>query len=651
MIDSSNATENMTIYNTTDGGIKKAIAETDDTLYLNFGVYSGENNTNIIIDKSISIIGNGSSVVIDGKNQKNNYNIFYITNTGNLTLINVTIKNGYASGGGAIYNNGGSLNIDSCEFINNLATPYIIGTVGVLGGGAIYNDKGNVVINKSNFTNNSVNIEDNRATFGGGAIFNLYGNLTVINCNFINNSADYLGGAIYNWYDWGDSNVTINNCNFSNNSASYGSGAIYNHNQGKINIYNSIFISNTDTTLSIESNTNIYNGYINLTINLKDYQGNYLNNELVKLYLNGINIANLTTVNGVASFLYNVNSNGVYDFTVIFEGANDYKSSSSVINVNIPNKNTALSIESNFNNNYINLTINLVDSQGIYLDNKLLKLYLNGVNIANLTTRHGLATFSYTVNSNNIYDFTTIFEGDSFFNSSNNRTIVSINNFPNNTDNIQKQSTVIAMNDFKGAHNKMITLSATLKSGNTGVNGKLVKFYVNNKFIGQNITNSQGIAIFNYKIISTGSLSAKAVFDENNQDNRYFSSSKTSKLSVPKLSEIQIRNSASIKKRTAKITTTVANLGHDKGTFKLTFKLAKGFSYKKPKVSVGKVSYSKKTRVLTWTISNLKIHKTKSATITWNMKAKKGNYVMTPKLVKNNSIRLLSNNNLKFNVK
>jgi hypothetical protein len=87
----------ITIANTTDGGLKTAINTVGDngTIYMKKGIYTGENNTRITVDKNLTIIGKGKNTVI--KTQGNNQ-IFTINANVNvnasLTLINLTLENG-----------------------------------------------------------------------------------------------------------------------------------------------------------------------------------------------------------------------------------------------------------------------------------------------------------------------------------------------------------------------------------------------------------------------------------------------------------------------------------------------------------------------------------------------------------------------------
>ncbi|HSO26280.1 MAG TPA: hypothetical protein VLR54_06655, partial [Methanobacteriaceae archaeon] len=173
----------------TDGGIVN-IAD---------GLYSGENNANITIEKNMTIKGQSrEGTIINGSNSAQ---IFLIKSNITVIIQNLTITNGNGSSGGAIYNDG-TLSLSEASFTFNNA----------VFGGAISN-QGNITMDNSSF------IENTAISPGvGGAIFN-YGNLSINNSIFNKNSAianSYIsayGGAIFNVGD-----LKITNCAFNNNT-------------------------------------------------------------------------------------------------------------------------------------------------------------------------------------------------------------------------------------------------------------------------------------------------------------------------------------------------------------------------------------------------------------------------------------------------
>ena len=133
---------------------------------------------------------------------------------GSATLNNCVFDNCRSpSSGGAIDSDGsGSLNIDSCRFIENSTGTY---------GGAISAAGGDVRIQNSAFLSNRS--EGGAFNGAGGAIVFSSGSLELIGCTFLGNEAANRGGAILAWI-YG--NVTARDCLFSGNTvlASQGEG-------------------------------------------------------------------------------------------------------------------------------------------------------------------------------------------------------------------------------------------------------------------------------------------------------------------------------------------------------------------------------------------------------------------------------------------
>ena len=225
---------NLTITPEDEGGIGGALSNinlnTGDTLFLQPGTYNKSSDRNIIINKSITIIGNGSvdKVIIDAQF----YGRMFSIKNHNITFINITFINGNSSGdAGVIYNDDfDNISFINCKFINNTANGY---------GGAIMNNGGrNLALINCVFDNNAA-IKDN---VSGGALRTQGNNTKIINCSFINNYANG-GGAI--WMGNGFSNSIIENCNFTNNSAKGRGGAIYYYNSENLIMINCNFNDNS----------------------------------------------------------------------------------------------------------------------------------------------------------------------------------------------------------------------------------------------------------------------------------------------------------------------------------------------------------------------------------------------------------------------
>lgn len=226
--------------------IKNATATVNNggTVHIADGIYTGDENTNITLDKDVTFIGESQNRTIINGTDTNR--LFVIENGANVSLINMTLANGYIdeSMGAAVFNLG-NLTVSGCTFTGNMAetgsaifndntlnvdNSIFTGNLG-LSISAIYNEhEGTAQVRNSVFSNNGV---DGNA----GAIGN-NGDLTLTGCTFTANSAES-AGAIMNT---GTMNIT--GCTFTGNNATSGvGGAILN--TGLLNIAESNFTGNT----------------------------------------------------------------------------------------------------------------------------------------------------------------------------------------------------------------------------------------------------------------------------------------------------------------------------------------------------------------------------------------------------------------------
>lgn len=210
----------------------------------------------------------GGSIYTEYSNSYKSYKV---------SLKNCTFMDNSAEFGGAIYVNGGELEIDNCMFINNYAIQY---------GGAIAIENANKVkIRQSKFINdcslydaggaiyiidstlnaenltisncsallggaigslssdldlNHIQANDNIAAYDGGAIYQIYGETSIKNSHFKDNHANN-GGALF--LDDITKTVVINN-NFTNNTALNCAGALYSLANSKMKIENNTFENN-----------------------------------------------------------------------------------------------------------------------------------------------------------------------------------------------------------------------------------------------------------------------------------------------------------------------------------------------------------------------------------------------------------------------
>ena len=196
----------------------------------------GENT--ISISRDVTILGNNHK--IDGNNLGGIFNV----NSGyTLTLMGLTLINGNAENGGAVYNNGGTLTIVNSYFLNNTATK---------SGGAIYNDGGSMTVTGSTFDGND--LTDRSANgYGGAAIYSTAGDVLISSSTITNNLKDIVhrGGTGQYTGDLSSAAVTsksgtltVSDSYFGKNSGSYGGAILSQGDDAVLSVVGSTFEDN-----------------------------------------------------------------------------------------------------------------------------------------------------------------------------------------------------------------------------------------------------------------------------------------------------------------------------------------------------------------------------------------------------------------------
>lgn len=255
----------------------------------------------IIIDKALTINGNGHKIDVDGSYYGQS-RIFYITSS-NVVLNDIDFLNAYvlghysnpgSSNGGAIYSEK-NLILNNCNFINcyiqdgfgaavyssadvtinrctftknsgyafsGYSASSVISAKNVFANACSFHDNkyttaissdNDLIVENSIFRNNTggalgaggkVNVKksnfinDVYSSGSGGAILTA-GDVKVEDCNFTGNYG-YCGGAISL-----GGNAEIYNCNFINNSATESGGAVYLGEKSEVSLVNSNFTKNS----------------------------------------------------------------------------------------------------------------------------------------------------------------------------------------------------------------------------------------------------------------------------------------------------------------------------------------------------------------------------------------------------------------------
>jgi CSLREA domain-containing protein len=188
-----------------------------------------------LITTMMTITGNGATnTIIQAADSPNTaqWRVFQVSTTGNLTLDQVTIQNGFCSG---LCANESSTNPEFSEFGGGI---FNAGTVTLMNSTIASNEAGGGggVYNSGNLSMTNTILIDNEAAVGrGGGIYST-GILTVMSSTLLENVADTEAGI----YTTGSVNVT--DSTFSANYAFSGSGGIGNDGTGTV--LNSTFSGN-----------------------------------------------------------------------------------------------------------------------------------------------------------------------------------------------------------------------------------------------------------------------------------------------------------------------------------------------------------------------------------------------------------------------
>lgn len=353
--DDSNSGQLNSPFNSINKAVEVSNSRDNVVIYLGEGIFEGNGNVMISINKahlsqggSITIVGAGADkTIIKGSSA---YYAFNIYADSVVTLRDLSIVDCKSVEGGAICNSG-TLLVDNCIFRNNFAFNT---------GGAISSiENGDCKIYNSVFINNSVTCNDESGNANGGAVYSLKSDLLVDSCRFVGNFAKgnclnaISGGAIYVGA-YLNNVPSVKNSNFINNyvvSTSFRTnweyakgGSIYMIN---CNLFNDSFINSSVTGNNgvggsyysepkyLNSISNILrinssvNGVLESNIYPADYDGKYSNEVVVYVSVNGndengngsFNNPYATIANAIAKSAGNVYNLKVYLLDGVYSGA------------------------------------------------------------------------------------------------------------------------------------------------------------------------------------------------------------------------------------------------------------------------------------------------------------------------------------------
>ncbi len=249
---------------------------------------------NVVINKNVTVQsteGDAAAVIVDGNDAGS---VFTIGSTFAVSLDSLTIQNGSASEGAGI-NNQGDLTVTGSIIQNNTASS---------NGGRIFNNTGSVTIQSGSM------ITTNTTAGSGGGIYNEAGTLTVDNSTIGGNTASGTsgtngGGGVFN----NTGTVTIRGGSMitSNSVANVGGGIL---NQGTLTVNASTIGSNTAAagggiannslgTATIEGGTTITGNSAAGDFPIEGGGGIFNDGSMT---VNGSTVANNTAMNGAGIF-------------------------------------------------------------------------------------------------------------------------------------------------------------------------------------------------------------------------------------------------------------------------------------------------------------------------------------------------------------
>ena len=318
---------------------------------------------------------------------------------------NIVIQNSKVDGnnGGAVYVDGGTLNINGAKFYNNTTTA----GAGVKGG-AIYAKTSGTVVNINETNPGDVVFVGNTAAYGGGAIYAATGvSLTINGGTFTDNivtgdsDGKSYGGALYL-----ASGATISGASFSGSSSTTKGGAVYCSANGDVDITNSLLENNT----SNEGGALMLNGSNKCTIEDSTLQNNNSSTtggaiscgSSVELTINGTTFDNNTcTTTGAA--LYSTSNDNIEIVSSVFVG-NESTSSGGAIYSDEGTASLSISGSSSFVENISHGqggAVYIVETDFVSIQGTSVNNILFSGNTANESGKNGGALYLYK--SSNIH--------------------------------------------------------------------------------------------------------------------------------------------------------------------------------------------------------------------------------------------------------
>ncbi len=203
-----------------------------------------------VIASTITIVGNGSTIIRSQAADTPEFRLFLVDDTGTLSLNGLTLTNGATRyGGAAVATRAGSVTLTNCTITGNTAatsggalrvfyggtltlrSSTVSGNTAAKRGGAIYT-RGTTTLTNSTISGNS-------AGFDAGGVYNFRGSLSITNSTIAGNTAPVNAGGVWNI----GGRVALTNSTISGNSAGNNGGGLSNA-HGIMSLINSTVVGN-----------------------------------------------------------------------------------------------------------------------------------------------------------------------------------------------------------------------------------------------------------------------------------------------------------------------------------------------------------------------------------------------------------------------
>lgn len=378
---------------------------------------------------------------------------------------------------------------------------------------------------------------------------------------------------------------------------------------------NALTVNATPTSLTVASAYGYkdYNTTLNATL-WDTFHNVTINGKTVDFWVNNVKVGSGTTdANGIATYVYAITENvGTYINYLMasFDADDKYAEiTSAASNLTVTAIPTRLTVDNTEGYKGDAITLRAVLSDMVHSEpiaNKIIQFGVAGHLIgSNTTDSNGLATFIYTISKNvGMHTLEAVFTADDKYEQAYDLEWLTVKPKPTN----------LTINNITSNKGKTVNLTATLTDkahNNTPISGKTIIFKVNGNIVGNETTDSNGIASYTYLIdLVGGNYTINSIFTA---DNQYTSATGNGTL---KINQSSVYTITTVSKKnptvaeTIKLNFKLGNKGPDPAEDVLfTYQVPEGMEFVSLETEPGYPAaiYDPATRTVTWTLGTVPI--------------------------------------------